>query len=102
MAHWMGRTVTRTLHQALRLRRQARASRVPEVDRLREQVAYFKFWQGVAVVTDISVLGWLVSGSDDASHPTVMLAVMGVLLLTVGIAVLHRHIGRRIEQIGKL
>ena len=97
-----GSAMTRTLHQTLRLRRQARASRVPEVDRLKEQVAYFKFWQGVAVVTDISVLGWLISGSDGARPQTVLLAVMGVLLLTVGIAVLHRHIGRRIEQMGKL
>jgi len=33
---------------------------VSELDRLKEQVAYLKFWQGIVVVTDISLGGWLV------------------------------------------
>jgi hypothetical protein len=34
---------------------------MPELDRLKEQLAYLKFWQGIMVVTDISLVGWLVS-----------------------------------------
>jgi hypothetical protein len=30
-----------------------------ELDRLKEQLAYLKFWQGIMVVTDISLVGWL-------------------------------------------
>ncbi len=75
---------------------------VPELDRLKEQVAYLKFWQGIVVVTDISLGGWLVSASNTAAPLTGVLAIAGVVLLSFGIVVLHRQIERRIDQIGKL
>ena len=52
---------------------------MPELDRLKEQVAYLKLWQGVMVVTDISLVGWLASAADGT-----------------------RPVERRIDQIGKL
>jgi len=74
---------------------------VSDLDRLKEQLAYLKFWQGIVVVTDISLAGWLVSASNTAALLTVVLAVAGVVLLSVGIVMLHRQIERRIDQIGK-
>jgi len=73
-----------------------------DLDRLKEQLAYLKFWQGIVVVTDISLAGWLVSASNTAAFFTVVLAIAGVVLLSVGIVMLHRQIERRIDQIGKL
>lgn len=73
-----------------------------ELDRLKEQVAYLKFWQGIMVVTDISLVGWLVSTADGALPLTVALAIVGVVLLTFGIVMLHRQIERRIDHIGRL
>ena len=73
-----------------------------ELDRLKEQVAYLKFWQGIVVVTDISLGGWLVSASDTTTPLTFALAIAGVVLLSIAIVVLHRQIERRIDQIGKL
>ena len=73
-----------------------------EFDRFKEQLAYLKFWQGVMVVTDISMVGWLVSTADTAAALSVVLAIVGVVLLSFGIVVLHRQIERRIDQIGKL
>ena len=74
---------------------------MPELDRLKEQLAYLKFWLGIVVVTDISLAGWLVSASNTAASLTVVLAIAGVVLLSIGIVVLHRQIERRIDQIGK-
>jgi hypothetical protein len=73
-----------------------------ELDRLKEQLAYLKFWQGIMVVTDISLVGWLVSTADGARALTVVLAIIGIIALTVGIVVLHRQIEHRINQIGRL
>ena len=73
-----------------------------ELDRLKEQLAYLKFWQGVMVVTDISLVGWIVSMVDGARAFTVVLAIIGVIALTLGIVVLHRQIERRINEIGRL
>ena len=75
---------------------------VSELDHVKEQLAYFKLWQGVMIVTEISVIGWLVSSWDRAAPSTVLLALAGVVLLTVGVGVLHRQIGRRIHEIRKL
>ena len=73
-----------------------------ELDRIKEQLAYLKFWQGIVVVTDISLAGRLISASDTAARLAVILAVAGVVLLSLGIVVLHRRIERRIDQIGRL
>lgn len=75
---------------------------MPDLDRLKEQVAYLKFWQGIVVVTTISLAGWLISAADTAPRLTIFLAVLGVVLLSLGIVVLHRRIERRIEHIGRL
>ena len=73
-----------------------------ELDHLREEVAYLKFWLGIVVVTDISLAGWLLSSSDTAAPYTVFFAVMGLILLSAGIVVLHRRIEQRISKIKEL
>jgi hypothetical protein len=75
---------------------------VPELEGLKEQVAYRKFWQGIVVVTFISLFGWLISASGGAALVTVILAIAGVVLLGVAILVLHSQIERRIDEIRKL
>ena len=54
------------------------------------------------VVADISLAGWLLSSSDTAAPYTVFFAVMGLILLSAGIVVLHRRIERRIVRIKEL
>ena len=73
-----------------------------ELDHLKEQIAYLKLWLGIMVVTDISVVGWLASAADGTRPVLVALAVITVALVTTGIVIVHRHIERRIDQIGKL
>ena len=63
-----------------------------KLDRLKEQLSYLKFWQGIMVVTDISLVGWLVSTADGTRALTVVLAIIGVVALIFGIVVLHRQI----------
>ena len=75
---------------------------MPELDRLKEQVAYLKLWQGMMVVADISLVGWLASAADGTRPVLVALAVITVALVTIGILMVHRQIERRIDQIGKL
>src|SRR4051812_27177285 len=39
-----------------------------QLDHLREEIAYLKFWLGIFVVTDISLAGWLISSPDTRSR----------------------------------
>lgn len=73
-----------------------------ELDHIREEIAYLKFWLGIVVVTAISLAGWLLSSSDAAAPYTVFFAVVGLILLSAGIVFLHRRIERRIAKIKEL
>jgi hypothetical protein len=75
---------------------------VSQLERLKEQIAYLKFWQGVLVVTDLSLIGWLVSNATNTPVGMVTLAVLSVAVTTAGVIVLHRQIERRIDQVGEL
>jgi hypothetical protein len=59
-------------------------SAVPELDRLKEELAYAKYWQGIMVVTNISLIGWLISAGGTAGTVTFALALVGVVILTLG------------------
>jgi hypothetical protein len=40
-----------------------------ELDRLREQLVYLRFWLGIMVATEIALVGWLISTPINA-NPT--------------------------------
>ena len=73
-----------------------------ELDRIKEQLVYLRFWQGIMVVTDISLVGWLASAADTTTPTLLSFAIVGIVVLSLGIFLLHRQIERRIEQIGRL
>ena len=71
------------------------------VDRLKEEVAYIKLWLGLVVVTDVGLIGWLVT-ADDAGRLQTVLALLGIVVLSFGGVVLHREIAGRLKRIGRL
>ncbi len=73
-----------------------------ELDRLKEQLVYLRFWLGIVVVTEITLVGWLISIPKTADPLLWSLGAIGAVLLGFGIFLLHRQVERRIDQIGKL
>ena len=73
-----------------------------ELDRIKEQLVYLRFWLGIMVVTDISLVGWLASTIDTATTALLIFAIAGIVVLSLGIFLLHRQIERRVEKIGRL
>jgi hypothetical protein len=73
-----------------------------KLDRLKEEVAYVKLWLGLVVVTDIGLIGWLITTADDAGRLQTVLALLGIVVLSFGGVVLHREIADRLERIGRL
>jgi len=72
------------------------------LDRLKEQLVYLRFWLGIMVVTEITLVGWLISTPATANPILWFIAAFGAVLLGVGIYLVHRQVERRIDQIGKL
>ena len=73
-----------------------------ELDRLKEQLVYLRFWLGIMVVTEITLVGWLISTPNTADPVLWSLAAVGVVLLGFGIFLLHRQVERRIEEVRRL
>lgn len=73
-----------------------------ELERLKERLVYLRLWLGIVVVAEISLIGWIASAVETASNPLLWLATVTALLLGFGIFRLHRHIERRIDEIGRL
>jgi len=73
-----------------------------ELDRLKEQLIYLRFWLGIMVVTAITLVGWLIS-TPTATNPTLwFIGAFGAIVIGVAIFLVHRQVERRIDQIGKL
>lgn len=73
-----------------------------ELDRFKEQLVYLRFWLGIKVVTEITLVGWLISTPASANTTLWFIGAFAAVLLGVGIYLVHRQVERRIDQIGKL
>jgi hypothetical protein len=73
-----------------------------ELDRVKEQLLYLRFWLGVMTATEIALAGWRISTPINRDPLLWFIGVFGAVLLGVGIFLVHRRIEHRIEQIGKL
>jgi quinol-cytochrome oxidoreductase complex cytochrome b subunit len=73
-----------------------------DLDRLKEQLVYLRFWIGIMVATEIALMGWLISTPIGANQTLWFIGAFGAVLLGAGIFLVHRQIERRIDQIGKL
>ena len=73
-----------------------------ELDRVKEQLVYLRFWLGIMVATEVALVGWLISTAIGANVTLWFMGVFGAVVLAVGIFLVHRQVERRIDQIGKL
>ena len=75
---------------------------VSKLDRTKEQIAYLRFWLGVMVVTDISLVGWLVSSTGSALTHRVVGALAAVVVITASGFIVHRRVERLIDTLEEL
>ncbi len=73
-----------------------------KADKAKEQIAYLKFWLGVMVVTDISLVGWLISSAGSAPVHKAVGALVAVVVITVTGFAVHRRVERLIDALEEL
>ncbi len=56
-----------------------------ELDVLKEKIAYLKLWLSIIVVTDISLVGWLLGNYTLASWPLIVGDVVAISVVSYGI-----------------
>ena len=70
-----------------------------ELDVLKEKIAYLKLWLSVMVVTDISLVGWLLGNYTGANWALITGDVVAIFVISFGIYVLHKRIEKEIERL---
>lgn len=73
-----------------------------ELDVLKERIAYLKVLFGILVVTEISLVGWLVSNFTEITISMRTAGIAATAALLVTIFVLHRRIDTLIESLREL
>ncbi len=73
-----------------------------ELDIVKETIAYLKFWLGVLVVSDISLVGWLLSNAGIASELKTYGAVIGIGIINVSAFIMHKRIEYMISSLKEL
>jgi len=56
-----------------------------QLDIVKETIAYLKFWLGVLVVSDISLVGWLLTNAGAESDLKTGGAILGTIIITVAV-----------------
>jgi hypothetical protein len=79
-----------------------RGAEMSEADVLKEKIAYLKLWLGIMVVTNISMVGWLLSNYTVANWALIVGDVIAILVMAFGIYGLHKRIEKEIERLKEL
>lgn len=73
-----------------------------ELEITKEKIAYLKFWLGIMVVSDISLVGWLLSNVAAAPEPKTLGAIIGIFVITISSFLIHKRIERLILTLREL
>ena len=73
-----------------------------QIDIVKETIAYLKFWLGVMVVSDITLVGWLLSNAGRASDLKTYGATIGVTIITISALLVHKRIEYLISTLKEL
>ena len=69
---------------------------------VKETIAYLKFWLGVMVISDISLVGWLLSNAGKASDLKTYGAIIGIAIITISALFVHKRIEYLISTLKEL
>jgi len=77
-------------------------SSMSKLDVAKEHIAYLKLWLGIVIVTDISLMGWLLANFRSAEWPLVLGDVVALIGVSSGCYSLHTRIESAIAKLEEL
>ncbi len=73
-----------------------------KLDIVKETIAYLKLWLGIMVVSNISLIGWILSNVGAASELKTFGAIIGVGVITLSAFFVHKRIEYMISSLEEL
>ena len=73
-----------------------------KLDVAKEHIAYLKLWLGIVIVTDISLMGWLLGNFRSAEWPLILGDILALIGVSWGCYSLHTRIESAIAKLEEL
>jgi len=73
-----------------------------KLDVAKEHIAYLKLWLGIVIVTDISLMGWLLGNFRSAGWALVFGDIVALIAVSWGCYSLHTRIESAIAKLEEL
>lgn len=69
------------------------------VERLKEEIGWLRVVFGIAVVTDVSLIAWLVQNAAEESLVIILACIFVIVGVTLSVARVNRIAYRRIDEL---
>ena len=73
-----------------------------ELDKLKENINQMRLWLGIVIVTDLSLISWVVSHRNNESFLLLIAAGFVIIGLSGAIVRINKRIEAAIERLGDL
>jgi hypothetical protein len=73
-----------------------------DIDEVKEDIGYMKVWLGIIVVTNISLMGWLLSNYETSSMIKIISDIIAIIVLLISIVKIDRNIKIKIKSLKDL
>jgi hypothetical protein len=73
-----------------------------KLDVAKEEIAYLKLWLGIVIVTDISLMGWLLGNFQSAGWALILGDIVALICASSGCYSLHTRIKSAIAKLEEL
>lgn len=74
---------------------------ISEIYKIKERINYLKVWLGIFVVTNIGLIGWLAEHYEDGKVKAIA-AFSAIMLITALVALIHKKINNKIDELEEL
>jgi len=87
-----GRTSEKSLKWRDLTSKEARLKHMVKTDAIKEKIGHLKLWPGILAITDISLLGWLLSRIEDAIDIKRSGAILLIIVITGMVFLIYKQI----------
>ncbi len=73
-----------------------------KINVLKARIAYLTIWVGMMVITDISLIGWIIGNFNTSTTQLIFGSIVIVIAITISATIIHRQINKHIIHLGEL
>jgi len=72
------------------------------IDEIKEELNYLKLWLGIIVVTNISLISWLIGNYEKSVNFKILADIFAIITLTFTVIFINKKIKQKIKSLREL